>query len=209
MIGNSSQVAGYNYGFDQSQTMECIKEFVCEDAKGCYAGNDKIKLCLDELIVAENLMWEDICIDADTAKLEQLAWDKIYDYNQVGYNLLSSLRQPWMRGETQLIDGCKLKKCTYAALNDDSFYATFPVSEAIGLYIYIDGSSILSDNTMSWAIACFYVDNDLRHNIAFNTGGCISMDPWLLTFMVLTSTPPLLQRSMLASWPDYGYYNPT
>ena len=56
------------------------------------------------------------------------------------------------------------------------------MSEAIGVYIYIDGSSVLSDNKMSWATACFYVDIGLRHNLAFNTGGIISMDPLAADF---------------------------
>jgi len=65
---------------------EVACEQVGEDTLGCYAANDKIQLCLDELVVVESPVWEDICIDADTAKFEHSAWDKISEYNQIGYD---------------------------------------------------------------------------------------------------------------------------
>ena len=84
---------------------EVACEQVGEDTLGCYAANDKIQLCLDELVAVETPVWEDICIDDDTAKLEQSAWDKISEYNQIGYDFfLPCDSHGWVGHPNSLMD---------------------------------------------------------------------------------------------------------
>ena len=84
---------------------EVASDQVGEGSLGCYAAKDKIQLCLDELIVVETPVWEDISIDEDTAKFEQSAWDKISEYNQIGYDFfLPCDSHGWVGHPNSLMD---------------------------------------------------------------------------------------------------------
>ena len=84
---------------------EVASDQVGEGSLGCYAAKDKIQLCLDELIVVETPAWEDISIDEDTAKFEQSAWDKISEYNQIGYDFfLPCDSHGWVGHPNSLMD---------------------------------------------------------------------------------------------------------
>ena len=88
--GDASVQVGFGQGgggHGGGCSLEAVCENSCENIGGCYTGdNDKIKLCLDELIDVEKPSWENLCIDDETAKCEQDAWDKISEYNQAGYD---------------------------------------------------------------------------------------------------------------------------
>ena len=89
-FGDASVQVGFGQGgggHGGGCSLEAVCENSCENIGGCYTGdNDKIKLCLDELIDVEKPSWENLYIDDETAKCEQDAWDKISEYNQAGYD---------------------------------------------------------------------------------------------------------------------------
>ena len=67
--GDASLLAGIGQG--GGCKLEVVDENFRENFGGCYAGdNNKIELCLDELIVVDNPDWECVCIDDETAKFE-------------------------------------------------------------------------------------------------------------------------------------------
>ena len=187
-------------------------------------GNAKVLICLEDNILDMSLQQtsdkcsvsqhskysnsqlkcsEDMCllpISDHNSEGETKAWEKFSEYFQSGYDCIQKLRVPWMPGSKTLIDGCCLKKSTMSAYNDSNFYSHdmyLDVDSYNDVYIYLDGGYNPTDSTMSWALASFAVNSNLKHSLMFNTGGMINIDKSHAFFCVLRSCLRSLPKSML------------
>ena len=69
-----------------------------------------------------------------------------------------------MSGAPGLPDGCHLKKCTCAAINNNK---KINDNDYVCNHVYIDGSAQIVDDceVMTWAIAVFRVDGFMNHDL--------------------------------------------